>query len=499
MKKRKDVRKYKQRKIFLLIFITSLLICIPLFYSQFSKEKKEKEQEIEEEIVKKAVVAGQFYPSEKKILDEMVNSYIENAKERKISGNICGLIAPHAGYIFSGKVAAFGYKELIGSEYETVFILGPSHYSWFNGAAILNATTYETPLGKVKISKKAREMLKNEREIFVVNDAAFLREHSVEVQIPFLQKVLKNFTIVPIVVSNVEPKELADALMKYIGDNSLVIASSDLSHYYSYEKALDLDRKCIDAVISMDFSKIDQCEACGKIPVITLMYIAKEKNWNAMLLNYNNSGDTYGDRSRVVGYASIVFYRNESDSINENDKKFLLNLARKTLESYLSTGIKPYINETEISENLKMKQGCFVTLKKSDQLRGCIGHILPQVPLYECVIENAINAALHDPRFTEVRYDELKDIKIEISVLSLPKILQYSFDEDLLNKLTPYEDGVVLKFGSRQSTYLPQVWEQIPDKKIFLSSLCLKGGMPEDCWRKGVEVYTYKAEVFSEE
>lgn len=498
MKKIKEVKKPKQMKIFLLSFIAFLLIFVFVFYSQFSKEK-EKEQEIEKEIIKKSVVSGQFYPSEKDTLEHMIHSYFKSVNEEKISKEIYGLISPHAGYIFSGKVAAFGYKELIDRNYETVFILGPSHYSLFNGAAILNATAYETPLGKVKISKKAREMLKNEQEIFAINDAAFLREHSIEVQIPFLQIALKNFTIVPILVSNVNPKKLADSLMKYIDEKSLIIVSSDLSHYYTYEKAVELDKKCIDAIINLNFSEIDKCEACGKIPIMTLVHIAKEKNWNVMLLNYNNSGDTYGDKSRVVGYVSIIFYKNESDSINENDKKFLLNLARKTLESYLSKGTKPDIDEIEISENLKKKQGCFVTLEKNNQLRGCIGHILPQVPLYDCVIENAINAALHDPRFTEVKYDELKDIKIEISVLSLPKILQYSSDEDLLKKLTPYEDGVILKFGSRQSTYLPQVWEQIPDKKIFLSSLCQKAGMPEDCWKKGAEVYTYRAEVFSEE
>lgn len=448
-------------------------------------------------IVRKPAVSGQFYPSNRGKLKAMIEEYIENAKEKRIVGKIRGLVSPHAGYIFSGKVAAYGYKELIGRDYKTVFILGPSHYVRFKGASIANVTHYETPLGEVKLSEKVKEMRKE--PLIVSNKFAHLREHSVEVEIPFLQKVLKNFTIVPIVLGDVNPREFSEILSKYIDDKSLIVASSDLSHYYSYEKALELDKHCITSIPELNFSEmIDKCEACGKIPILTLMYLAKEKGWKGQLLNYNNSGDTYGSKERVVGYSSIVFYEKMEGEIEKKDKEFLLKLARETLKGYLKNGSKPGVEEDKLSSELKERKGCFVTLEKNHQLRGCIGHILPQEPLYKCVMDNAINAALHDPRFTPVKYDELKDVEIEISVLSIPKKLNYSSPEDLLSKLTPEKDGVILKSGWREATYLPQVWEQIPEKEIFLSSLCRKGGMSSDCWKKGIEVYTYHARVFRE-
>lgn len=440
-------------------------------------------------VVREPIVAGQFYPIDG--LEEMITEYLNNAEEKNLP-NIRGLVAPHAGYIFSGQVAAQGFRQ-IDKRIKTAIVIGPSHHSYFIGASIANVTHYRTPLGDIKLSDKVKE-LRNE-DLIVSRESAHDQEHSVEVELPFLQKGLGSFEVIPMVAGDVDPEKLADVLIKYIDDETLVVASSDLSHYYPYDMAVQLDKICTDAIPNLDFYGMGDCQACGKIPVLTLMHIAEKLGWSGSLIDYKNSGDTAGNKGSVVGYASIAFY----EGLNENEQEFLLQLARQTLESYLGGEGVQEVDESLLSENLLKTQGCFVTLNEHGQLRGCIGHIIPQEALYKCVMDNAISAALYDRRFLPVVHDELKDIKIEISVLSIPKRLKYESADELLSLLTPLKDGVVIKSGVGQSTYLPQVWESLPEKEGFLSSLCIKGGSPSDCWKdKNTIIETYQAHVFGE-
>jgi len=449
--------------------------------------------EIQMKNIRESVVAGRFYPGTKEELTKTIQEFFEKV-ERKNIPTIKGLVSPHAGYIYSGQVAAYGYAQ-IDDNTKTVILLGPSHHVYFVGASVPNFTHYRTPLGEIKLSSKVKDLLKE--DIIVSYDEAHSREHSLEVQLPFLQERLKDFEIIPIVTGEVDPKRLADVLMDYIDDNTLIVASSDLSHYYPYDKAIALDNFCTEAIPNLDFSEMNACEACGKIPILTLMHIAEKLGWKGEVLDYKNSGDTAGNKDKVVGYASIVFFK---EMLNEEEQEYLLKLARRTLEFYLKDGSKPNVDETSVSQRLKKVQGCFVTLKKHGDLRGCIGHILPQEELYKCVIDNAINAAVNDRRFNPITYDELKDIQIEISVLSVPKELEYDSPEELLSILKPMKDGVVIKSGWHRSTYLPQVWEQLPDKEVFLSRLCMKAGLISECWKsKDVKVETYQAFVFGED
>jgi AmmeMemoRadiSam system protein B/AmmeMemoRadiSam system protein A len=462
------------------------IICVMILSGCVNQEK--------EMVVKEPNVAGSFYPSERGVLETMISEYM-NKSELKVSG-VRGLVSPHAGYEYSGPVAANGYKQIEGKTYRTVIIIGPSHYVGFRGFSIPNATHYKTPLGIVKISEKVIKM--GNENGFVSDGKIHEKEHSVEVQIPFLQKALNDFEIIPIVVGEINPETLADILMRYIDENTLIIASSDLSHYYPYEEAKSLDSFCINSIPNLDFNGMKNCEACGSIPIMTLMYIAKKSGWSGELLDYRNSGDTTGDKSRVVGYASIAFYKEEG--VKGEDQKYLLGLARQILESYLNNGTIPQEREDFLSHDLLNVQGCFVTLNKMGNLRGCIGHILPVESLYKCVIDNAVNAAVHDTRFIPVTKDELKDIKIEISVLTVPRVLEHKSPEDLLQKLRPGIDGVVIRYGLHQSTYLPQVWDQLPEKNNFMESLCIKGGSQPDCWRdNNAVISTYQAQVFGEE
>jgi hypothetical protein len=242
---------------------------------------------------------------------------------------------------------------------------------------------------------------------------------------------------------------------------------------------------------------------------MTVMHLARQKGWKTKLLDYRNSGDTSGDKTRVVGYAAIAFYspgtmkqtekQSESATYTKQERKTLLELARKSLKEVVTTGNLPKVDASGFPQKFNEPKGCFVTLTINGMLRGCIGHIMPQQPLYRAVMENAQSSATRDPRFPPVRADELGKIEIEISVLTVPQPLQFSSPEDLLNKLQPHKDGVVLQIAGRGATYLPQVWEQIPDKVEFLNSLAQKAGCPANAWRgPGTQVLIYHAEPFKE-
>ncbi|MBD3389200.1 MAG: AmmeMemoRadiSam system protein B [Candidatus Altiarchaeales archaeon] len=442
---------------------------------------------------RRPAVAGAFYASEPHKLSDDIDRYLGDAEDYPGVYGIRGLISPHAGYRFSGQVAAYGYRQLMNSRYETVIVMGPSHRHYLKGASIADADFYKTPLGDVPVSPKVKEML--EEDVFTYEPEAHEREHSVEVQVPFLQKVLPPFKLIPVVVGDVDPKVLAAALEKYVDEDTLVIASTDLSHYHEYDEAVGLDEKTIEAIVGLDYVKMArEGDCCGKIPTMALMLMAYERGWRTMKFDYRNSGDTSGDASNgVVGYASIGFY----DGLNAEEQELLLDLAQKALESHYS-GVEMKYDYSSLPPKLREVKGCFVTLNKDGELRGCIGHLAPMRKLHECVMENTLNAALHDSRFKPVREDELEDVRIEISVLSEPKELHYDSPEDLLAKLIPGVDGVILKNGMRQSTYLPVVWEQLPDKEEFLSHLCLKQGSPANCWRTS-EVLTYQAQEFHQE
>jgi len=484
--------------------------------------------------VRGPAVAGLFYPKHKQDLGEELDRLLEEAKGEKIAG-LRGLICPHAGYRFSGPVAAVGYSQLRGRKFNTVIVMAPSHYVRFEGASIADAEAYETPLGLVPVSAKARKLAS--RPPFVLepvcadierppwwrqapkelppfgHDTPHTWEHSLEVQLPFLQRTLGRFELVPIVFGRVDPEQVAEALLEMIDEHTLLVASSDLSHYHSYELATRLDKTCVQAICSMNSDWAAQQEACGILPILTLMEIARQKGWRAKMLDCRNSGDTAGQRDRVVGYAAIAFYKPQGAEIEQpaeqlsppprlDDEKraFLLRLARENIERVVR-GMKPDLPpEDEVPAALREPRACFVTLTRQGRLRGCIGSIFPQEALYQSVVTRAVAAALYDRRFPPVRADELEELKIEISVLSLPRRLEFQSPEELLEKLRPGVDGVVLRIGSHQATYLPQVWEQLPDKEQFLNHLAEKAGLDASAWRDPkARVLVYQVEAFEQQ
>jgi hypothetical protein len=470
--------------------------------------------------VREPAVAGLFYPKDPAELSRMIDVCLAAAKVEPTAGELKALICPHAGYRYSGPVAAFAYRLLAGHDYQTVVVMGPSHYADLRAASVTNADLFRTPLGDVPISGKARQlaMLRPfalEPHCFVQRpdwwressrpapdeDTADTWEHSVEVEVPFLQRTLSNFELVPVVCGKIDEEKAAQSLMQILDDRTLVIASSDLSHYYSYAKARQLDQRCVDAICRLDIDTMESQEACGRTPILILMHIAKQKGWQARLLDCRNSGDTTEDKSRVVGYAAIAFYAPAPGhgQFTAADRQYLLDLARRTVQEAAATGQVPQVSATGLAPRFAVAKGCFVTLTERGELRGCIGNIMPQGPLFQAVVENARNAALRDPRFPPVKSSEVDQLEIEISVLTEPLPLLFSSPEDLLSRLQPGVDGVVLQIGSREATYLPQVWEQIPSKLEFLNSLAEKAGCEPSAWRQpDTSVLIYHVESFKE-
>lgn len=450
---------------------------------------------INKENIRKAVFAGSWYSANKQILKNSVQEYLDNSNKLDFGGRVKAVIVPHAGYIYSGQIAAGAFKQL-DEKYETVFLIGPSHRYYLKNVSVSKFRYFSTPLGNVKVSNKAEEM--DEKEEIISNiEEAHENEHSLEIELPFLQIQLKDFEIVPLIVGESNTDDFKEVLIKYVGNNDLIVVSVDLSHYHGYNEAIALDSYSIGRIMELDSEGILGAEIDAPWAVSGLLKIAEEKSWKPYLVNYANSGDVSGDNTSVVGYSAIVFV--EESGFNNAEKEFLLNLARSSAEEYLKKGKKPEIDEEEVPGKLKEKKGCFITFTKAGQLRGCIGYILPQKSLYECVIENSINAAVNDERFLPVNSSELEEITIDVSVLSVPELFEYNSSEELLSKLETDEYGVILKRGLYQSTFLPSVWEFIPDKENFLANLCIKGEMEAECWKdKKTQVYLYTAEDFSE-
>jgi hypothetical protein len=498
--------------------------------------------------VRLPAVAGLFYPKDPAELAKTIDGFLAAARAETMP-NLKGLVCPHAGYQYSGPTAAFGYKQLAGRDYQTVIVLAPSHYAPFDGASVINADSYQTPLGSVPVSAKARQLaghgpfvleprcpMQRPRWWFSSSRPAPLAgedtpetwEHSGEVQVPFLQRVLKDFKLVSVVFGEADPEEAARALAGVLDDQTLLVASSDLSHYHPYDAAKSMDTKCVKAICDLDIAAMRRQEACGKTPILTLMHLARQNGWKTRLLDYRNSGDTAGDRSGVVGYAAIAFYTDTpanpgrspahkasqgpvapavqakagavaQDQMAKKDKEFLLRLARQTLKAVVNKRPLPEVKPDGLARQLAEPGACFVTLTKRGALRGCIGHLTAREPLYRSVMENAESAALRDYRFSPVQPEEVDKLEIEISVLTEPKPLSFSSPEDLLNKLVPRQDGVILQIGPARATYLPQVWEQLPDKVTFMNSLAQKAGCEAAAWRQpGTAVQIYHVEAFKE-
>jgi len=459
------------------------------------------------EEVKTPNVAGQFYPSDPKQLSQMIDGFMNAAKVEDIP-NIIALVSPHAGYEFSGPVAAYGYKAIKGRNYKTVVVLAPSHYVGFRGMSVWLSGKFRTPLGDIPVDSQFVSQLiaANPQVSFVAE--AFQKEHSLEAQLPFLQKVLPNFQIVPIIMGQPSYQDcqvFARELAKITGSRNdvLVVASTDLSHFHVSSEAETIDRKTISYLKNSDASGLWQNSSpsdpgmCGLVPVVTtLLYAQARGENNIRILKYSHSGMVTGDMDRVVGYVSAVINkgnnpRGAGSMLSSEQKKKLLEIARQSLESYVKTGKRLTFSVTD--PELKQERGAFVTLTGHGELRGCIGRIVGDQPIYKVIADMAIEAGTGDPRFYPVQERELKDLECEISILSpLEKI-------DDINKIQVGTHGIIIRKGFNSGLLLPQVATEYGwDRLTFLDQTCQKAGLSAGCWKQGAQIHIFSAEVFSE-
>jgi AmmeMemoRadiSam system protein B/AmmeMemoRadiSam system protein A len=462
------------------------------------------------EETKEPSAAGVFYPDDANKLSAMLDGLISSVAPEKRDEEIFALILPHAGYGFSGDTAAFGYRLLKGKSYKTVVIIGTGHNYGFNGISVYREGRFSTPLGKIEVDSDFARKLLNQDEGIYFEPKAFEKEHSVEVQLPFLQKTLNNYKIVPIITGDSSLSicnKLALLLKRAIGERKdvLVIVSTDLYHGYDYEEARKIDNLTLSYIENMDAEGLyyglreSKLQLCGGFGVVSALILSKELGQNKVkLLKYTNSAEVTGKRTKgawTVGYASLSISREEMEKamLNKEERKKLLEIARKSIEVYLKSAKKLELSETD--PLLLKEMGAFVTLNKDGELRGCIGNLIGKNPLYLTVRDMAIEAAVSDPRFSPVTLEELRNIDIEISVLSpMQKI-------DNPDKIRLGIDGVLVRKGFRSGVFLPQVATETGwSKDEFISNLCShKAGLAPDAWKdKDTEILTFTAEVFSE-
>jgi len=469
------------------------------------------------ESIRKPVWAGQFYPALKTELEKQIQELTEKAKKTPFhppaGKSLKAIIMPHAGYIYAGLTAAHVSLAIKNTPFAKVILLGPDHRIGFENCAISDVTAYQTPLGLVPIHKDAAK-LRRESSLFTSIPASDTIEHSLEVPLPFLQQYLSTFELVPIVVGY--PKSIdriASAISPIVDNQTLIVVSSDLSHFLPYKDAVHKDHETIDMILNKKSAQLakSNLRACGIAPILILLNLANQYDWQPVLIHYSNSGDTTGDKSKVVGYAAIAFYGNNPashiqdnvNSISEDQGKTLLKLARHTIMKALDININAS-EATSLGSALKQdifqtEKGTFVTLTINGNLRGCIGNISPHGTLLESVKRNATYAAFHDPRFEPLTAKEFKKVHIEVSILTEPKPLQYKNSADLISKLRPNIDGVIIQKDRASATFLPQVWRQLPDPHLFLSHLCRKAGLHPDTWEKSpLDVFTYQVQYFEE-
>ena len=434
-------------------------------------------------------MAGYFYPAEA--------SELRNELGRLLSAAPCltdvpvpkALIVPHAGYIYSGPIAATGYARLasLAGKVRRVVLLGPAHRVAVRGLALPEAERFATPLGEVVLDQQAIEAVAGLPQV-VVSEAAHALEHSLEVQLPFLQTLLGEFQLLPLVVGRVTPTEVAAVLERvWGGQETLIVISSDLSHYLSYDEARATDADSVQRMLRLE-AGLDHVQACGATPVNGLLAFARRRGLRAELLDLRNSGDTAGDKSRVVGYAALAFYETPMPQPNEDERgETLLAAARSAIgERYgaapLTLDSRPWMQEPGAS---------FVTLTLGGDLRGCIGSLEAHRPLLEDVQSNAVAAAFRDPRFAPLSNREFAHVRVEVSELGAAEALEFENEAHALSLLRPHVDGLILEYGRHRSTFLPQVWETLARPEQFLSQLKRKAGLPADFWHDELRLSRY--------
>ncbi len=502
--------------------------------------------------VRDPAVAGRFYPGDPDRLSVEIDGYLARgraalAQQPPVLGaratiRLVGIVVPHAGTIYSGPTAGYAYAAIDPASVQRVVLLGPAHYVAVDGIGISSASAWRTPLGDVPLDGDLAADLRATVDAVVPADPAHAPEHSLEVQLPFLQRVLApGWALVPLIVGPSLAQEVGAVIARCAAlPSTLVVVSTDLSHYLDHESALAADARTIATILARDPQGLQAADACGRNPLRGLLAAAADADWAVRLLDSRTSGDTAGDRDRVVGYAAfavtagdgvrgvdgtrsgagadlgpdpaVAVGRSEPDlgRIAAPARMALLALARHTIESALKTGHRPRLGADGWPEDwgpgigppddpvLREPGAAFVTLRSEQgDLLGCIGSLTPHQSLVADVAQHAYDAAFSDPRFAPMTRDRAVGMVIDISVLSPTRAFRCSGYDDLLARL-PVGSGVLVQAGRHRATFLPAVWEQLPEPAAFLAALWRKAGMPPGQWPSGTRIELYDSEEFAE-
>jgi len=478
--------------------------------------------------VRAAGVAGGFYPGDPKELTQMIDSLLARNTVAQVQGPLVALVCPHAGYMFTGPVAAACFAQLKGRKYTRVVVIAPSHFENFPFSSIYDGDAYATPLGQVPVDADFRAKLAKLNSSIKISDRGHTKtgqnaEHALEVQLPWLQRTLGDFKLVPIIIGDQNygleralGRALAKALLAESADSraqTLILVSSDLSHYHPYDYAVNVDHQTLQAVEDWDYLSLSRnfamwehgiatWEACGGGPIVAGMIAAEGLGaTHAQILKYANSGDATGDKTRVVGYGAVAITRaSPSDakksaefSLTKDEKNALMKIARSSVETAVRDR-KMYLVGSTGFPRLEEARGAFVTLKEHGELRGCIGYITPMKSLAETVRDVAAYAALEDSRFTPVTANELPLLEYEISVMSpLRRVVD-------IKDIRVGRHGLIMKQGETEGLLLPQVpVEQHWDRDTFIEETCLKAGLPRQAWKDDdTDIFMFTALVFGE-
>ncbi len=488
--------------------------------------------------VREPAVAGRFYPVRPEQLAREVDGHVAAARavirDREASvassragpaqaGRLVAVIAPHAGYVYSGPTAGFAFAAIDPREVDRVVLLGPAHFVAVDGIGLSTASAWRTPLGDVPLDADFAADLAREFDVVGPADDAHGPEHSLEVQVPFLQRVLgAGWQLVPLIVGADLPAEVSEIVGTSCAlPRTLVVVSTDLSHYLGYEAALAQDGRTISSIVHRSPDAIGVSDACGRHPLRGLLTAAQIQGWTVKLLDARNSGDTAGDRDRVVGYAAFsvtsaaqATAREQPDPrrsgraapggarIGAQSRTALLALARQTIQDALAAGGRRpefAIEDWSGAHPVLTDPGAaFVTLRSdSGDLLGCIGSLMARQPLVADVAQHAFDAAFRDPRFPAMTRDRARGMVIDISVLSPSRPFPCADFADLRARI-PVGRGLVVTAGRHRATFLPAVWEQLPDPDDFLAALWRKAGLAPGQWPRGTQIEVYESEEFAE-
>jgi AmmeMemoRadiSam system protein B/AmmeMemoRadiSam system protein A len=443
--------------------------------------------------IRPPAVAGTFYPADPQQLAADVRRLLAAAggTARALPK---ALIAPHAGYIYSGPIAATAYAYLQdqGHAISRVVLMGPAHHVSFRGIGISTAQAFRTPLGDIPLDPQGAALLAIPGVLAL--DEAHREEHSLEVHLPFLQSLLDRFTLLPLIAGAAPDPLVADVLeAAWGGPETLVVISSDLSHYHDYHTATERDQATADAIARLDPDAFDHDGACGRTPLGGLLTLARRRGMRIEPLDIRNSGDTAGPRDRVVGYGSWALYDSPPDT---SLPQLLLGLARRAIERRLTDRHEPLPipDRPELHE----KGACFVTLRRDGNLRGCIGSPVAWRSLAEDVVDNAARAAFSDPRFPPVGADEMFHVTLSVSLLTAPEPIDFTDEADLLSQLRPGVDGLVIEDRGHHALFLPAVWDQLGDPAAFLGHLKTKAGLGAHHWSDRFQAQRFTATEYHE-